>query len=110
MATPPLLGAPSEEAPPPRDLDVRYYADLLWRARSLIAAAAIVGGLLGLFVAFLRTPEYRAAVMLQIDPPTPTFVSVTDALMGAGAYWQNVDFYNTQFKVLKSKGLGEKVV
>jgi len=110
MATPPLLGAPSEEAPPPRDLDVRYYADLLWRARSLIAAAAIVGGLLGLFVAFLRTPEYRAAVMLQIDPPTPTFMSVTDALMGAGAYWQNVDFYNTQFKVLKSKGLGEKVV
>jgi polysaccharide biosynthesis transport protein len=105
----PLSGTP-EDAPPSRDLDLRYYADLLWRARSLIAAAAIVGGLLGLFVAFLRTPEYRAAVMLQIDPPTPTFMSVTDALMGTGAYWQNVDFYNTQFKVLKSKGLGEKVV
>jgi capsular exopolysaccharide synthesis family protein len=82
----------------------------LWRARSLVAAAALVGALLGLFVAFLRTPEYRAAVMLQIDPPTPTFMSVTDALMGAGAYWQNADFYNTQFKVLRSKGLGEKVV
>ena len=110
MASLAPLSAPPDEAPPPRDLDLRYYADLLWRARSLIAAAAIVGGLLGLFVAFLRTPEYRAAVMLQIDPPTPTFMSVTDALMGTGAYWQNVDFYNTQFKVLKSKGLGEKVV
>ncbi len=48
--------------------------------------------------------------MLQIDPPSPTFMTVTDALVGAGGYWQNTDFYNTQFKVLRSKGLGEKVV
>ena len=49
--------------------------------------------------------------MLQIEPPPPTFASVSDALMiGAGGYWQNTDFYNTQFKVLRSKGLGEKVV
>ena len=48
--------------------------------------------------------------MLQIEPPTPTFMSVTDALVGGGNYWQNADFYNTQFKVLRSKGLGEKVV
>jgi len=109
MATP-FFPAGSDEAPPDRDLDIRYYAELLWRARTLLAAAAVVGALLGLFVAFLRTPEYRAAAMLQIDPPTPTFMSVTDALMGAGAYWQNADFYNTQFKVLRSKGLGEKVV
>ncbi len=30
--------------------------------------------------------------------------------MGAGAYWQNADYYNTQFKILRSKDLGEKVV
>jgi polysaccharide biosynthesis transport protein len=30
--------------------------------------------------------------------------------VGAGNYWQNADFYNTQFKVLRSKGLAEKVV
>ena len=99
-----------DEAPKDRDLDIRYYADLLWRARSLIAAAAGVGLLLGLFVAFLQTPEYQAGVMIQIDPPTPTFMSVTDALVGAGAYWQNADYYNTQFKILRSRDLGEKVV
>jgi len=49
--------------------------------------------------------------MLQIEPPPPTFASVSDALLvGAGGYWQNADFYNTQFRVLRSKGLGEKVV
>ncbi len=49
--------------------------------------------------------------MLQIEPPTPTFLPVTDALVAAaGNYWQNTDFYNTQFKVLKSRSLAEKVV
>jgi capsular exopolysaccharide synthesis family protein len=37
-------------------------------------------------------------------------MTVTDALVGAGNFWQNSDFYNTQFRVLRSKGLGEKVV
>jgi polysaccharide biosynthesis transport protein len=107
MAT---LGPPSLDPPAERELDVRYYADLVWRGRVLIAAAAIVGLTLGIVVAFLQTPEYRAGVMLQIEPPTPTFLTVTDALVGAGGFWQNTDFYNTQFKVLRSKGLGETVV
>jgi capsular exopolysaccharide synthesis family protein len=61
-------------------------------------------------VALIQTPQYEAGVMLQIEPPSPTFMTVTDALVGAGGYWQNTDFYNTQFKVLRSKGLAEKVV
>jgi succinoglycan biosynthesis transport protein ExoP len=101
----PGLGLPSE-----RQLDIRYYADVLWRSRVFIVAAAFVGLGLGLLVAFLQTPEYRAGAMIQIEPPTPTFMTVTDALVGAGNFWQNSDFYNTQFRVLRSKGLGEKVV
>ena len=48
--------------------------------------------------------------MLQIEPPTPLFMGVADALVGGGNLWQNADFYNTQFRVLKSRGLGEKVL
>jgi len=105
-ALPPLEPAAHGE----RDIDVRYYAGLVWRSRSFISALALVGLLLGLVVGLAQTPEYRAGVLLQIEPPTPTFLTVTDALVGAGSYWQNTDFYNTQFKVLRSKGLGEKVV
>ena len=94
-----------------RDIDLRYYAALVWRHRAFLGACALVGLLLGLVVALVQTPEYRAAVLMQIEPPPPTFASVSDALLvGAGNYWQNTDFYNTQFKVLRSKGLGEKVV
>src|SRR3989304_5614425 len=55
-------------------------------------------------------PHDRAGVLAQSGPPPPAFLTVTGALVGAGSYWQNTDFYNTQFRVLRSKGLGEKVV
>jgi succinoglycan biosynthesis transport protein ExoP len=97
-------------APAEGTVDVRYYAGLLWRGRKIVLTAALVGLSLGLFVALLQTPEYHASAMLQIEPPTPVFMGVTDALVGGGSYWQNADFYNTQFRVLKSRGLGEKVL
>jgi succinoglycan biosynthesis transport protein ExoP len=110
MATVPV--APAEPSlPGDRDIDLRYYAGLVLRHRAFLGACALVGLLLGLVVALVQTPEYRAAVLLQIEPPPPTFATVSDALLvGAGNYWQNTDFYNTQFKVLRSKGLGEKTV
>ena len=105
-----ISASPDDTGSAQREIDVRYYAGLLWRHRVLLVACALVGLLLGLVVALAQTPEYRAGVLLQIEPPTPTFLTVTDALIGGGNYWQNSDFYNTQFKVLRSKGLGEKVV
>jgi capsular exopolysaccharide synthesis family protein len=110
MATAPPA-SPEPLLPGDRDIDLRYYAGLVFRHRAFLGACALVGLLLGLVVALVQTPEYRAAVLLQIEPPPPTFASVSDALLvGAGNYWQNTDFYNTQFKVLRSKGLGEKTV
>jgi polysaccharide biosynthesis transport protein len=107
-ALPPL---PAAAAAPGEQIDLRYYAGLLWRHRPLLAACALVGLLLGLVIALAQTPEYKAAVLLQIEPPTPNFMSVSEALLaGSGGYWQNADFYNTQFRVLRSKGLGEKVL
>jgi polysaccharide biosynthesis transport protein len=105
MSTPIATGTPppSESA-----IDFRYYGGLLWKRVTLLATAAALGLVLGLLVAFAQTPEYSATVMVQIDPPTPTFLSVADAL--AGGMWQNTDFYNTQFKVLRSSALGEKAL
>ncbi|HET7745666.1 MAG TPA: polysaccharide biosynthesis tyrosine autokinase [Vicinamibacteria bacterium] len=109
MDTPTVPTPATGEAASP-GFDVRYYVDLLWRGRALIAAAAVAGLALGLVVAFLQVPEYRAAAMVQIDPPTPTFMNVSDAAAMSGSYWQNADFYNTQFKVLRSRALAEQVV
>jgi capsular exopolysaccharide synthesis family protein len=98
-------GAPSD-----RDLDLVYYLDLLWRGRWLIIATSLVALGLGIFSGYLQVPQYRATALLQIEPPTPTFLSVTDALVSGRNYWQDVDFFNTQYQILKSKSLGNKVV
>jgi LPS O-antigen subunit length determinant protein (WzzB/FepE family) len=79
-------------APAENTLDLRFYAHLLWRGRMLIATTGLVSLAVGLLVAYLQTPQYTAAAMVQIEPPTPTFLSVTDALVGGGNYWQNADF------------------
>jgi len=100
--------APSAAPPAESAIDFRYYGNLLWKSRLLLVSSSTLGLALGLMLAFAQTPEYRASVMVQIDPPTPTFLSVQDAL--AGSYWQNTDFYNTQFRVLRSSALGEKVL
>src|SRR5688572_27815154 len=92
------------------DLDLRYWGHVLWRGRLLVATGAVVGLGLGVLAGFLQTPLYQAAVLMQIEPPPPTFLTVTDALVGGGGYWQNADFYNTEFKVLRSTGLGDQVV
>ena len=105
MATLTPAAAPAEET-----VDIRHYADLLWRGRKVILAAALAGLGLGLVVGLVQTPQYSARTMLQIEPPTPVFMGVTDALVGGGNYWQNADFYNTQFRVLKSSGLGKEVL
>ena len=92
------------------DVDVRYYAGVLWRGRWLIVVAAVLGIALASLIAYLQTPEYQAQSMLQIEPPVPFFLGVNEALMGGGAFWQNTDFYNTQFKIITSKTVAEKVV
>jgi polysaccharide biosynthesis transport protein len=91
-------------------VDVRYYADLLWRGRWVIATSAIVALGLGVFVAFVQTPEFSASATILIEPPTPAFMSVADALMGGGNYYQNADFYNTQYSILRGKTVGQKVI
>jgi len=103
---------PHSAATAPSDIpfDLRYYLDVAWRGRGVILAAAAAGLGLGLLVGFLQTPQYQAAALLQIEPATPTFMSVSDALMGGGNYYQNADYYNTQFKILRSRGVGDKVV
>lgn len=106
-----MLPGPEPAPLPESEIDVHYYLHVLWRGRFLVATAMGLGLLLGLLVAFVQTPEYRAAAMLQIDPPTPAFLSVQDAAMiASGGLWQNADYYNTQFKVLKSSTVGHKVV
>src|SRR6187402_2434831 len=103
----------SEVGPSPlggADFDIRYYASVLWRGRFLVLVAAILGVVLSSLIAYLQIPEYQAQSMVQIEPPVPIFLGVNEALMGGGGYWQNSDFYNTQYRIIKSKAVADLVI
>jgi len=94
----------------PRDFEVRYYAELLWRRRILLVAAAIGGLGLGVLAAELQVPRYQARTLLQVMPPNPTSLSVTDALVQTGNPMRDRQFFNTQLNVLHSRAIAERVV
>jgi capsular exopolysaccharide synthesis family protein len=95
---------------PPREFELRYYAELLWRRRTLLLAAALGALALGLLAAEVQVPRYEARTLLQVMPPNPTSLSVTDALVQTGSPLRDRQFFNTQLNVLHSRALAERVV
>jgi succinoglycan biosynthesis transport protein ExoP len=94
----------------PREFELRYYAELLWRRRVLLGAAALGGLALGVLAAELQVPRYEARALLQVMPPNPTSLTVTDALVQTGSPLRDRQFFNTQLNVLLSRALADKVV
>jgi uncharacterized protein involved in exopolysaccharide biosynthesis len=92
---------------PERDFDVRYYTDLLWRRRILLAATAIGGLALGILAGELQEPRFQARTLLQVMPPNPTSLAVTDALVQTGNPMRDRQFFNTQLNVLRSRSKTE---
>jgi polysaccharide biosynthesis transport protein len=112
MVPGPSNGMPAEamRATPERELDVQYYADLLWRRRILLLATAVGGLALGILAGELQPSRYQARTLLQVMPPNPTSLGVTDALVSTGNPIRDRQFFNTQLNVLKSRSIAERVV
>ncbi len=96
------------EAEGGRDLELRYYAELLWRRRFLLVAVALGGLVLGVLYGELQAERYQARALLQVMPPTPTSLSVTDALVQTGNPFRDRQFFNTQMSVLRSRVVAER--
>jgi succinoglycan biosynthesis transport protein ExoP len=105
----PRAGSPHPDGAP-RDIEVRYYVELLWRRRILLAAAALGGLALGVLAGELQVPRYQARTLLQVMPPNPTSLNVTDALVSTGNPIRDRQFFNTQLNVLHSRAIAERVV
>ena len=101
---------PDTDGGAPRDIEVRYYAELLWRRRILLAAAAIGGLALGVLAGELQVPRFQARTLLQVMPPN-AHVAQRDRRAGAtGNPVRDRQFFNTQLNVLHSRAIAERVV
>lgn len=80
----------------------------VWNHRN-VAMGVIVGAfLLGLLATFLATPQYTSTTRLEILPDAPVATSVEG--QRDKALINELSFYNTQYSLLQSESLAERVV
>ena len=79
--------------------------------RRLRLILAVVGACLGVaLLSFITTPKaFRATTILQIERRAAGMTRMEDLLTG-DSWWDAQTFYPTQFRLLKSRGLAERVV
>jgi len=67
----------------------------------------------GVFLWTYRQPKfYSATCTIIIDPSAPRILNnnVTDVVqMGSGSYWADIQFYQTQYKIIGSKEVARRV-
>lgn len=76
--------------------------------RNLVIGTIVGALLLGLLATFLATPQYTSTARVEILPDAPVATSVEGER--EGALINEVSFYNTQYSLLKSETLAERVV
>ena len=107
-ASPPFLRPELE--PLDDEIDLSRWLDALRRHRRLLFVVTATALALSA-VQYAITPRlYRATTVVQIERPS-TAVSLEE-IFGAGGYyfWDAQSFYPTQYRLLSSRGLAERVV
>jgi len=106
------LAAVGDELDWREEPDTRQQILFLWRViskwRWLILSAVVAGILVGLVVTLLTTPIFRGTTTLQIERETPKIVNVEGLQPSALA--DSGEFFETQYGLLKSRSLAERVV
>jgi polysaccharide biosynthesis transport protein len=93
----------------PQGFDFYKYLRILNKYRWLIAACLLTSMLLGAVFTFLSTPIYRATISLQIDRESMNIVKVEGVQPNEQGGF-NPEFFQTQYELLASRTLAERVV
>ena len=92
----------------PGGFDFYKYLRILVKYRWLIGGATLTALILATAITFLMTPVFRATASIQIDREAMNVVNV-GAIQPEDA-GNNLEFYQTQYELLGSRSLAERVV
>ena len=99
-----------DNKPARKEIDLLDYLKVLSRRRRLVIAFASALVLLTAVFSFLAAPKYRATATLLIEEGGSKMLSLEDSFDNPTRVYQDLRFFNTQLRLLKSKSLIEKVV
>ena len=90
-------------------VNLQDYLRVLYRYKWGIVALAVIGGLLAALKAYSDVPIYRATSTLLIERQAARFVSI-ETVYQANPGYDFGEYYQTQYEILKSRPLAERVV
>lgn len=86
------------------ELDLTYYLDVVLRRRWIVAAAAVIVFVTAALITFTTKPVYQASALLVIEKERGGVVQ-----NGSMVENSNDDYYQTQYKLLQSRSLLQRV-
>lgn len=106
----PAAALPDPDDPVRLPLLVLSHIRRHWLLSLSLCAATIAGTL---FYTLGQTKIYRSATTILIDPnpPRPLGKDVQSVVdVGTGIYWNNQEYYQTQYRIIQSRTLAERTV
>jgi capsular exopolysaccharide synthesis family protein len=85
------------------------YARVLWRYRWGVLGLAAIAMAVAAFKAYLEVPIFRASSTLLIEREAARFVSI-DPVYQSAPMWDFGEYYQTQYEILRSRPIAERVV
>ncbi|MEM7354522.1 MAG: GumC family protein, partial [Acidobacteriota bacterium] len=102
-ALPDLPPAPGDDG-----LEIRKYLNGLRRRWPLVLACLVIASTYALIRYSLTTKEYMSTTIIQIERKRLSLVALGQA--GWLEDWWNLEYYPTQYRLLRSRGMAERVV
>ena len=109
------LALPSQDSAPyalgdDEESALRRYWSILYRGRYLILAVAALGIMAAILVTMLTRPEYAGTAMVQVAREEAKVLNIEGVEQTGGESRFDAEFYQTQYALLKSRSLSERVV
>ena len=104
-----LVAEPLREPDDEDAFDFRRYWSMVLRRKWTVISVVSFAFLIGLLVTYNATPIYRSALLLQIEPQTDQILDYQQKV-SAGESYGNLDYYQTQYELLKSRSLARRVI
>ncbi|HXC75341.1 MAG TPA: polysaccharide biosynthesis tyrosine autokinase [Sphingomicrobium sp.] len=89
---------------------LRRYWRTLYKRRYIIFAITVLGVAAAILISMLTRPEYAGTVMVQVAREESKVLNIEGVEQGGGEARAGAEFYQTQYALLKSRTLSERVV
>ena len=87
------------------DIHLRDYLNVILRRKRFVIIFLVSAVVTTMLISFMITPLYQATAVIKIDTRDPNMLSIPGLAAKEGS-----NYYQTQYEILKSRSLAEKVI